>query len=90
VVLVVWIPEFIIYGQPKIIAVWVGTAQSLAIARDSHYHNPPDYLVFEPEDTTSRTTNLQQTNVNGYKFQGNKELLKRAQTIVNGWGYEKG
>lgn len=90
VALVAWLPEFIIYGKPKIISVWIGTAQSLAIARDTHYHNPPDYLVFEPEDTTNRTVNLQQTNVNGYKFQGDKELLEKAQTIVDSWGYEKG
>ncbi|WP_288790835.1 hypothetical protein [uncultured Elizabethkingia sp.] len=90
VALVAWLPEFIIYGKPKILDVWVGTAQSLAMARDSHYHNPPDYLVFEPEDTTSRTVNLQQTNVNGYKFQGVKELLKEAQSIVDSWEFEKG
>ncbi|WP_139418876.1 hypothetical protein [Chryseobacterium mulctrae] len=90
VALVAWLPEFIIYGKPKILGVWIGTAQSLALARDKHYHNPPDYLVFEPEDTTSRTVNLQQTNVNGYKFQGLKELLKEAQLIVDSWDYEKG
>lgn len=46
------------------------SGRSVAEARDNHYHNPPDYLVIEPEDTTSRTRNLQQTNTNGYKFQG--------------------
>lgn len=90
VALVAWLPEFIIYGKPKIIDVWVGTAQSLAISRDNHYHNPPDYLVFEPEDTTARTSNLQQTNVNGFKFQGTPEKLKEAEKIVESWGYEKG
>lgn len=78
VALVAWLPEFIIYGEPKIIDVWVGSAKSLAEARDRHYHNPPDYLVFEPEDTSSRTINLQQTNTNGYKFQGTKEQLDEA------------
>ncbi|MFA4845491.1 MAG: hypothetical protein WC654_02950, partial [Patescibacteria group bacterium] len=70
VAVVAWLPEFLIYGKPKIIDVWVGSAKSLALARDKHYHNPPDYLVFEPEDTSLRTANLQQTNTNGYKFQG--------------------
>ena len=78
VALVAWLPEFIIYGEPKIISVWIGSAKSLAEARDKHYHNPPDYLVFEPEDTSSRTINLQQTNTNGYKFQGSKEQLDEA------------
>lgn len=86
VALVVWLPEFIIYGKPKIIDIWIDTASSLANARDKHYHRPPDYLVFEPEDTSLRTSNLQQTNTNGYKFQGNKDLLKKAETIVDAWG----
>jgi hypothetical protein len=90
VALVVWLPEFIIYGKPKIIDVWVGTAKSLAISRDNHYHNPPDYLVFEPEDTSSRTSNLQQTNTNGYKFQGNKTDFEEAKKIVESWNEPKG
>lgn len=86
VALVAWLPEFIIYGKPRLIGVWVGTAKSLAEARDNHYHNPPDYLVFEPEDTSGRTQNLQQTNTNGYKFQGSTEEFKVAEEEVKGWG----
>ena len=88
VALVAWLPEFIIYGKPKIIDVWVGSARELAIARDNHYHNPPDYLVFEPEDTSERTSNLQQTNTNGYKFQGSNELFYSAKEFVTSWGDE--
>lgn len=58
----------------------------MAKARDDHYHNPPDYLVLEPEDTTQRRANLQQTNTNGYKFQGTDEELFQAEEIVNSWG----
>ncbi|MBC6490670.1 hypothetical protein ACFSQD_16905 [Flavihumibacter stibioxidans] len=86
VALVAWLPEFIIYGKPRLIGIWVGTAKSLAEARDNHYHNPPDYLVFEPEDTSGRTQNLQQTNTNGYKFQGSTEEFKVAEEEVKGWG----
>lgn len=86
VALVAWLPEFIIFGKPKIIDVWVGTAKSLAMARDTHYNNPPDYLVFEPEDTTDCTSNLQQTNTNGYKFQGTKNEFSKALEIVKSWG----
>lgn len=86
VAVVAWLPEFLIYGKPKIIDVWVGSAKSLALARDKHYHNPPDYLVFEPEDTSLRTANLQQTNTNGYKFQGSAEQFKKAQKDVKKWG----
>lgn len=88
VAVMAWLPEHIIYGKPKIIDVWVGSAKSLAIARDLHYHRPPDYLVFEPEDTSGRTINLQQTNTNGYKFQGTQKQLKAAEKEVKSWGSE--
>lgn len=86
VAIVAWLPEYLIYGKPKIIGVFIDTAMSLAIARDKHYHNPPDYLVFEPEDTSQRTANLQQTNVNGYKFQGTQEQFAKAESDVLSWG----
>lgn len=84
-VLVAWLPEYILFGRPKIIDVWVGSAKSIAIARDLHYHNPPDYLIFEPEDTSRRTINLQQTNTNGYIFQGSKKEFLEAKKIVMSW-----
>ena len=43
-------------------------------------------MVFEPEDTSLRTSNLQQTNTNGFKFQGSAELLKKAEKDVKKWG----
>lgn len=86
VAMLAWLPEHLIYGQPKIIGTWVDTAKSVAEARDRHYHRPPDYLVFEPEDTSGRTRNLQQTNCNGYKFQGTAEQLADAERIVADWG----
>ena len=84
--IVVWLPEFILYGKPKVIDVWIGSAKSLAIARDAHYHNPPDYLIFEPEDTSYRTKNLQQSNTNGYKFQSSSEKFQEAIKEVDRWG----
>jgi hypothetical protein len=86
VAVIAWLPENIIYGRPKIIDVWVGSAKSLSQARDSHYHNPPDYLVFEPRDTKARTRNLQQTCTNGYKFQGTSEQFEKAKQEVADWG----
>ncbi len=88
VAMLAWLPEKIIYGKPRIVDVCLISALSVAIARDAHYHNPPDYLVIEPEDTTQRTVNLQQTNTNGYKFQGSNEELLEAQTMVDSWGNE--
>jgi len=42
--------------------------------------------VLEPEDTRERTRNLQQTNTNGYKFQGTAIQLKQAEKLVRSWG----
>ena len=88
VAVVAWLPEFLIYGRPKIIDIWIGSAKSIAQARDRHYHSPPDYLVFEPEETSFRAANLQQTNTNGYKFQGSEKLLKEAMGDIKKWGEE--
>jgi hypothetical protein len=81
-----WLPEFLIFGKPKIIDIVVVSGGSVAKARDNHYHNPPDYIVLEPEDTAARTSNLQQTNTNGYKFQGNTAQFLKAQEVVASWG----
>jgi hypothetical protein len=86
VVMLAWLPEFLIFGKPTIIDIVVVSGASVAKARDDHYHNPPDYLVLEPGDTTARTSNLQQTNTNGYKFQGTKEQFIKAQALVKRWG----
>jgi hypothetical protein len=88
VAILAWLPEKIIYGKPRILDVCVMSGLSVALARDTHYHNPPDYLVLEPEDTTQRTVNLQQTNTSGYKFQGSVNELLEAQKIVDSWGSE--
>lgn len=73
VVVVAWMMSHVIYGRPQIVDVLVVDALGVASARDAHYHKPPDYLCEEPKDTTSRTANLQQTNVNGYKLQSESE-----------------
>jgi hypothetical protein len=86
VALIAWLPEYVIYGKPKILAVSVIEGGSIAQARDQHYHNPPDYLVLEPEDTTARTRNLQQTTTNGYKWQGTPAEFEEAQRLVQNWG----
>lgn len=88
VALIAWLPEHVIWGKPQIIDVLVVSGKSVAEARDLHYHRPPDYLVFEPEDTSERTANLQQTNTNGYKLQQDKCSLENAITFVENWGPE--
>ena len=67
--LVEWLPEYVLHGKPQIIGVKIIPAMELAKSRDNHYFNPPSYLVVEPENTSNRTKNLQQRNVNGFKSQ---------------------
>lgn len=86
VALIAWLPENVIWGKPQVIDVLVVGGKSVAEARDRHYHRPPDYLVFEPEDTTQRTANLQQTNTNGYKLQSDKCNVADAIAVVESWG----
>ena len=88
VVLLAWLPEFLIFGRPEVVDVCIVSGKSVAYARDTHYHNPPDYLVLEPEDTSARTANLQQTNTNGYKWQGTPGQLIEAKKIVSTWGQD--
>ena len=86
VALIAWLPEHVIWGKPQIIDVLVVSGRSVAEARDRHDHRPPEYLVFEPEDTTERTANLQQTNTNGYKLQTDKCNIADAVQVVESWG----
>jgi hypothetical protein len=86
VVMVAWLPEYIIFGKPKIIDILIVSGASVAKARDEHYHNPPDYVVLEPENTLNRTKNLHQTNTNGYKFQNEKSSIVEAEEFVLSWG----
>ena len=88
VCMLAWLPDRLICGKPKIIDVCIVSGRSVAEARDHHYHNPPDYLVLEPEDTTVRTRNLQQTNTNGYKWQGTPKQFVKALKLVETWGAE--
>lgn len=86
VALIAWLPRHLIYGQPYILDIAVVSGAEIAKSRDDHYHYPPDYLVLEPEDTSARTSNLQQTNTNGYKFQGTREQEEQAYALVRSWG----
>jgi hypothetical protein len=88
--MVAWLPEHLIFGRPRILDTVIVSARSVAAARDGHYHNPPDYLVVEPRDTTARTRNLQQTNTSGYKFQGTAAQFAEAKALVESWGADGG
>lgn len=81
-VLLAWLPEHLFYGVPTILDVISIPASQVAKSRDQHYYNPPDYLILEPEDTEERTKNLQQSCVNGHKFQGTIKELEEAREYV--------
>lgn len=83
IVVVAWRLSHIVHGTPEVVGVLTVDALSVANKRDEHYHRPPGYLCVEPEDTTARTRNLQQTNVGGFKWQSaDGEKLKEAARLV--------
>jgi len=69
VALIAWLPEFVFWGKPQILDVGIFSGLSVANSRNNHYHNPPTYLVQEPQDTSDRTANLKQRNTLGFRFQ---------------------
>lgn len=86
-VVVAWAMSHLVYGTPQILGVISIPADEVAKSRDDHYFVPPKYLTVEPNDTTERTRNLQQSNVSGYRFQEtNDDALERAET----WARERG
>ena len=66
---VCWLPEYFVFGRPKVLGTWIEDGLGVARSRDDHYYQPPHYLVREPEDTSARTANLQQTVTNGFRIQ---------------------
>lgn len=70
-----WLSPFILDGE-------IIPCRDIATSRDNHYHKPPRYLVVEPLDTKSRTRNLQQRNVEGYRLQSaEEEAIKTMQGL---------
>ena len=80
VVVVAWMLNDIVFGTPEIVGVLVVDALSVAEQRDRHYHKPPYYICEEPQGTSSRTRNLQQTNVLGFKLQ--EQDLDRLRNVM--------
>lgn len=85
--LVAWMPRQLLYGEPTVIDTVIVSAKSVAEARDTHYHAPPDYVVAEPNNTENRTRNLQQLNTEGFRLQDiPDEQYERAVDLVRSWG----
>lgn len=81
--LVAWSMSNIIYGTPQVLDMAVIDALSIAQRRDQHYNSPPEYVIIEPEDTTDRTSNLQQSCVSGYRLQeSDSQRIEEAKHLV--------
>lgn len=83
VVIVAWCMSNLVFGEPKVLGTLIVSGEELARSRDSHYHKPPHYLTIEPNDTSNRTANLQQSNVNGYRLQVEKSDPKLLQEALD-------
>lgn len=81
--LVAWMPENILHGSPEILDILFEPAMNIAKSRDNHYFKPPQYILNEPIDTSNRTINLQQQNVEGYIFQGDDTQMDEAKKIIS-------
>ena len=80
-VIIPWCMSHMVFGTPTVLGALVVPGLEVARSRDTHYHQPPRYLIIEPNDTTDRTANLQQSNVNGFRLQEEKSdsrLLRQA------------
>jgi hypothetical protein len=84
VVVIAWAMSHVVYGTPEILGIVSVDASEVASSRDSHYFKPPQYLTVEPGDTSSRTKNLQQSNVSGYRMQVDDEVeISLAQALTD-------
>jgi hypothetical protein len=81
-VVVAWTLSSVVFGQPLVLDVLTVPAREVAASRDAHYWNPPTYLTVEPGNTTARTSNLQQSNVSGYRLQAEDDGSRLAAGII--------
>lgn len=86
--LVAWIMSDIVFGVPVVLGIGLFDAADIARVRDEHYHKPPRYLVIEPEDTATRTRNLQQANVAGFKLQTTDQRQVSSMDVLIGSRWE--
>lgn len=82
VVLICWVMDRVIHGQPLILDVQFIDAMSLATTRDAHYNHPPDYLVSPPDDNEGRISSMLLRNVEGHVLQPSTTPESRARVRV--------
>ena len=83
VVLICWVMDKVIHGQPVILDVQFVDALSVAEVRDAHYNRPPRYLVSPPDDNEGRIASMLLRNVEGHVLQpsNSPEALDRVRVI---------
>lgn len=83
VVLICWVMDKVIHGQPQILDVQFVDAMSVAQVRDAHYNRPPRYLVSPPDDNEGRIASMLLRNVEGHVMQPSNttEALERVRVI---------
>lgn len=83
---VAWVPEFLLHGRPLTLRIWVDEAINVARVRDSKYHRPPQYIVIEPESASQRENTHHQSHAAGYFFRGSQAELADAKAEIESWG----
>ncbi|MDG5821893.1 hypothetical protein [Natronococcus sp. A-GB7] len=80
--LVAWLPEHLLYGQPKVIGTWVGDGLEMAKSRDNYWHNPPSSLILEPDFSPEREAHKQHTNVDRYLWDDDSSRKDEAEKMA--------
>lgn len=80
--LVAWLPEHLLYGEPKVIGTWVGDGLEMAKSRDNYWHEPPNSLILEPDFSPDREAHKQHTNVDRYLWDDADSKLSEARDMA--------
>ena len=81
-----WMPKKLLWGDISTIDVGIFDLLEVIRARDEKWFRPPTALITEPYDTTTRTANLQQTNVIFWELQDGAEACHKE---VKTWSSKK-
>lgn len=82
VVIIAWVMDKVIHGQPLILDFEFVDALDVAKVRDAKYHNPPAYLVSPPDDNEGRIASMLLRNVEGYVLQPSNTAADLAKVKV--------
>ena len=84
--LVAWLPDHLLYGDPQVIGTWVGDGLEMAKSRDDYWHDPPKSLILEPDFSPDREAHKQHTNVDRYLWDDDDSNLEAAEQMAKDLG----